>query len=82
MEWIKCSDRLPPKTMRVLVTIDAGEDYRPFVESEARWNAEKQCFEKPCHTGAYADFDQPDCWWGKITAKVTHWMPMPSPAED
>lgn len=79
MDWIKCTDRMPPKTMPVLVTVDAGEDYRPFVIPDARWNEERRCFEVR---------DDNESFYGWSTLRysyrgtVTHWMPMPKPAED
>lgn len=81
MDWIKCTDRMPPKTMIVMVTI-GGENFRPFVFPAARWNENKQYFERIYHAGRNANPGEPDSWWGKITARVTHWMPMPKPAED
>lgn len=72
MAWIKCTDRMPPDMEPVIITV---ENYRErYVMTEARYNADFDLWEWLYEAGA-------DYWKG-VDGKVTHWMPMPKPAED
>lgn len=72
MDWIKCTDRLPPDMEPVIITV---ENYRErYVMTEARYNANFDLWEWLYEAGA-------DYWKG-VGGKVTHWMQMPEPAED
>lgn len=75
MEWIKCTDRLPPDMEPVMVTVkDKGKE--KFVIPEARWNKEKGYFEVPNDYYGWSTLNY------SRKREITHWRPMPSPAED
>lgn len=72
MAWIKCTDRMPPDKRPVIVTVnDRGIKY---VFSGAIWDAEKRIWKYKVNyeLGKMAEYE----------AEITHWMPMPGPAED
>lgn len=69
MDWIKCTDRMPPdmKIVRDKINNIFGLPY----EKEARWNSRNQCFE--CFALRT---------WEPVYGEVICWMLMPEPAED
>ena len=72
MDWIKCTDRMPPDKKPVIVTVnDRGIKY---VFSGAIWDAEKRIWKYKVNyeLGKMAEYE----------AEITHWMPTPGPAED
>lgn len=77
MDWIKCTDRMPPDGEPILITIESWMDKHRYVwETQARW-----------HNGFYEVWEDDGlaCGWasGRFAgSKVTHWMPYPEPAED
>lgn len=76
MDWIKCADRMPPDMEPVMVTVRwAGKkkilsNYRYLKEYEA-WQFQDKMFEECTPINSV--------FKGMI---VTHWMPIPEPAED
>ena len=75
MAWIKVTDRMPPNGMMLIVTVEING--KKMVEYDVAWNNRKQEW-------AWVKFGkQPE--YGSLKnspIKVTHWMPMPKPAED
>ncbi|WP_105601353.1 DUF551 domain-containing protein [Cronobacter sakazakii] len=74
MEWIKCSERMPPDETPVLVNFN-GE---PRI-GEIRWD-------HPTNEESYQSFRYWDCPYNDGQSwevfDITHWMPLPAmPAE-
>lgn len=72
MDWIKCTDRMPPDMEPVMVTVKGklGSDIMKDVVWEQKSNG-------------WAYDDGADCLiYLDENLKVTHWMPYPEPAED
>lgn len=71
MEWIKCSEKMPPDETAVLVNLN-GE----LRIGELRW-------EHPTHEESYQSFRYWDCPYNDGQSwevfDITHWMPLPSP---
>lgn len=77
MDWIKCTDRMPPDMEPVIVTVkfsipQFGRKKGTF--SDVRYNHGKGVWE-------YLS-DSYHAVWDELKVEVTHWMPMPEPAED
>lgn len=73
MEWIKVTpETMPPDMESVIVTAEYKS--MRYVLTECRWNSERKCFEIP--------FDDCIDYWEDVDDKITHWMPIPEPAED
>lgn len=70
MAWIKCTDRMPPDMEPVMVT--AVVDGEKWVHCNVRRNGPTW----QVHGIVY------DRWLFIHGEMITHWMPMPSPAED
>lgn len=72
MAWIKCTDRMPPEMEPVIVTVLWKGN--KFVETEVYRS--DGCWMKDYDSmdGGGTDYYSDD--------EITHWMPMPSPAED
>ena len=72
MDWIKCTDRMPPDMEPVMVTVKGklGKD----IMKDVVWNAQNS---------GWAYDDGADCLiYLDDSLEVTHWMPYPEPAED
>ena len=72
MAWIKCTDRMPPDMDPVIVT--------------AVWRGEKRVETDVYRESGFWKQDY-DSMYGEDTNyysddEITHWMPMPKPAED
>lgn len=74
MEWISVKDRMPPDMQCVLVTIES-ENGKRYVQSDIRFNSSRNTWEWAYEAGA-------DYWQDMDYEVVTHWMPLPEPAED
>ena len=77
MAWIKCTDRMPPDMEPVIVTVrflipQFGRKKGTF--ADVRYNHNKDAWE-------YLS-DAYHAVWDELKVEVTHWMPMPKPAED
>ena len=79
-DWIKCTDRMPPDMEPVIVTVD--DKYYP--STKYSWIGRKngnfwEILVGMSDTGdVYMGIGNP----GNELTNVTHWMPMPEPAED
>lgn len=73
MAWIKCTDRMPPE-MEPVISTAKDESGRKYVYSECRWEEKTKQWTWPISFR--------DNIWAEICETVTHWMPMPEPAED
>lgn len=72
MDWIKCTDRMPPDMEPVMVTVKGkcGKD----IMKDVMWSAQN---------GEWAYDDGTDCLvYLDADLAVTHWSPYPEPAED
>lgn len=72
MAWIKCTDRMPPDMEPVIVTLRFSDTDGKFVWADVRHNGEKWEY----LSNSWDDI------WSDVDGEVTHWMPMPKPAED
>ena len=78
MTWIKCTDRMPPEYSICLITIEMKYDWEDKVERDV-----DLAQYKPGEGGIDGDWETTNDWdEGQQHIKVTHWMPMPRPAED
>lgn len=79
MAWIKCTDRMPPDMEPVIVTVHYKDWDKPMgkegIVLPIAYHNEKTGW---CVPGNGENDTQP--MWYKFI--VTHWMPMPKPAED
>lgn len=77
MEWIRVTpETMPPDMVPVLVTVTHNlkdESIKKYTVADIRYN----------HQNGW-EFLSNSCFgiWGQYTDNVTHWMPMPEPAED
>lgn len=75
MIWTKVTDALPPDGEAVMVTFVDEITEQKYVSPKAKYFAEDECWAYFVDLiGGYSMFDE----WHKIT----HWSPMPQPAED
>ena len=75
MNWIKCTDSMPPDMEPVIVTVRA-DDGGKQTWVDVRYNPEYQEWEQLSDiSGDYWEGLGNDC-------EVTHWMRYPEPAED
>lgn len=75
MAWIKCTDRMPPDMEIVIVTVKYNDGCK-YTWTDVRHNPEYQEWEQLVDViGDYWEGIGEDC-------KVTHWIPIPEPAED
>ena len=72
MDWIKCTDRMPPDMEPVIVTVV----WRGEKRVETNVYHEDGCWKQDYDSmdGGGTDYYSDD--------EITHWMPMPKPAED
>ena len=76
MDWIKVTpETMPPSGMMLIVTIEING--KRMVEYDVAWNERKKEW-------AWVKFGKNPEYISlkNSNVKVTHWMPMPSPAED
>lgn len=66
MNWIKCSDKLPPKKGKYIIYRDIKYVTTSWFNDEKKFEYESGC----CDTYEYNDNE------------VTHWMPLPEPPKD
>lgn len=77
MPWTKVTDALPPEGSAVLVTVENWKNGRRWVwPTVVKW--EKDRFYAYI-TDVFASGWESSCFVGN---NVTHWTPMPAPAED
>lgn len=75
MDWIKCTDRMPPDMEPVMVTVRVNDGGKQ-TWVDVRYNPEYKEWEQLAD--AVGDY-----WEGLgKDYEVTHWMPYPEPAED
>ena len=75
MDWIKCTDRMPPKGKRLILTSE-NPDGRKTIDI-AVWCGEDRgwlLLLPGLHSTTLAD--------SETRFKIAHWMFMPEPAED
>ena len=72
MAWIKCTDRMPPDMEPVIVT--------------AVWRGEKRVETDVYRESGFWKQDYDSMYGGDTNYysddEITHWMPMPKPADD
>lgn len=78
MEWIKCSDRLPHNGEPVVATLEEIGTKKRYVEFDVAWS-------QKLREWVFINFDSTPLKTAPVKdsgLRVTHWMPMPRPAED
>lgn len=93
MDWVKCSDQMPPAGVPVLAFVPSyiggGKSrrirahYAPPKTLEQHWECDCGEYDEEtdkyyCEEGWYETNEYEDVHWA-VVDDVTHWMPLPEP---